>query len=273
MNKYVLGLTTLSTVMILTGCGVNTKTPEDTYKSAMNEKATYDAEGYTKLISQESLHKQNLDEKSVEESIQKNINDLKASKFSIDNINITKNEKIDDKTVIVHADVRYKTSDKSEVQILHDNMVVLKKEGDGWKISYGNFIASYNTNNSCSNDKQPIEICINKILYYLNEIDLYGSVNNKTNNTYAFGFASQSTVSLKMTDKGGITGSYGEMGNRINSGKTALEVPITEIGTYYMLHGLPSQVTINNIIKMNGSLPAGFDNGDTVQVNIKKEVK
>lgn len=260
--------------LVFVGCGVNNKTPEDTYKNLLENKENGNVDNIMKLISDKSVKAQKIDIAKLRDDIGANINNLKAMDFKIVNINITKIEMLDTETAIVIADIRYKTNDKQEVQVTTGDIAVFVKDADGWKMSPNAYVKTFEIGHKCNNSSK-IEICIDRIRYYADEIDIDGAIENKNINDYSFGFASQSPVQLKLESGDFMKGLYPYLGldvsPRIHKGKRNITFPIRENGRYYTIKSNPVGFQIAGILSMNGQLPAGFGDGLTVAIDFNRD--
>jgi hypothetical protein len=260
-------------MIVLSGCGVNSSTPEEAYKSCIESKADNKIDNVIELISSKSYTEQGIDIGNLKNELQKNLNDLKAANYKLENINITSTEKLDENTAIVIADIRYRTSDKQEVQVSKGDMAVFLKEKDGWRLSPNNYVKTINIGHKCG-ASNGVEICLDKMLYYADEVYLQGSVENKTDRNFSFGFSSLSPMELKFSDGYVLRGNYPRLGAsmdaNIGTGKRNVNFAFGEAGKYYLLKSEPVSFSIGQIIPMNGSLPSNFGNDSfAVGVSIK----
>jgi len=146
------------------------------------------------------------------------------------------------------------------------------KEKDGWRLSPNEYVKTIDLGHKCGANGG-VEICLDKMYYYASEVYLSGSVENKTDGEFSFGFASLSPMELKLSDGAVLKGSHPVLGDnvspRIKKGKQPIGFSFREMGKYYVLKGAPSAFAVGGILPMNGSLPKGFGGGFGVVVNIQ----
>jgi len=69
----------LGLMLVLGGCGVNSDTPEEAYKSCLESKANNKIDSFMELISSKSCTEQGLDASKLKDGVQKNLSNLKAA--------------------------------------------------------------------------------------------------------------------------------------------------------------------------------------------------
>ena len=265
MNKKFKLATAVTLITLgLSGCGgVNDKTPEAAYQSLQNAEAEHNVDTVMGMISSDYAKKMGISDMNlVKEEFSKKLNDLKASEYKLVNVNVTGVDKISDTVSVVHADTRFKTNASQDVKTTSDDTAVFVNEDGHWKYSLLNYIDTFQYQNKCGTNG-PIEICVNKINYFSNQLAVDVSITNKSNDQYKLGFASESGLALHTTSGQTFQGTTsGEINPGKQTGKLILSSGIIGKNDF-------DAFQIDSIIKMSGGLPSGFDSGLTVQVKLK----
>lgn len=271
LKKSVL-LSMAAFMVIGCGTGVDNKTPEKAYESFIHLQAEGEIDKEISMVSKQSLKEQGIDVTTLQKSYEEIYKNLKFNDYKVIGINIVKTISIDEANVILEAQVKYTTNEKSEAQTMHE-IVALKLEEGVWNISPNGYIKTYPLGNKCGKNGG-IQICLSTIRYYADEIDVEASIKNSNSNDYAFGFAQPSGMALLFGDKEGVEGTH----PRLQDMRKSNGIPVGKSNTVFIFGNgsqiftpkeKPTVFGIDKIISMNGALPASFDEGLTIKVHLQ----
>lgn len=258
---------------IIIGCGtsLHNKTPEEAYESFIHLQAEGEIGKEISMVSKQSLKQQGIDEIALKKNYEEIYKNLKFNNYKVIGVNIVKTIPIDDTNVIVEAQVKYTTNEKTEAQTMHE-IVEFKLEDGVWNISPNGYIKSYALGNKCG-ENAGIQICISTVRQYADEIDVEANIENKNGNNYAFGFAQPSGIGMLFGEKEVVEGTHPRLqemraGNNIPVGKSKTVFIFGDGTQIFTPKGTPSRFVVNAIIPMNGSLPSGFGEGLAVKVDM-----
>lgn len=284
MKKTILSTIIVSTFLssiFLTSCSkqIEDKDPSVFYANYMKYRFDITPEEQAKFIYPPSLVDSNVSIEDVIASLKKTAEDLKFSGFKLDDVKVDKVIKYDEQTVILATTFKFKTSDKAEEQFSND-VVVLTKDGDGWKINFDNLIKHYRYADSCGSTGK-ISLCITDSYIYPIKTVLIGQVNNPTNDTYMFGFASPASTLIVLDDKSKINSNFPSVNSGQSHSDSNIEPGKSDIKFYFgtvmdpvLVKNKPVYFAINQLKKTAwGGMPSLRDKGQQIDVSLKESTK
>jgi len=256
--------------MIL-GCDAKTKpaTPENGVQEFFKTFASLDPNKHIENFAQKSLIDQNISKEEILKAMTESFNEYKFKKFTLLDHQIISVQNITPDTAFVEANVKYKIGDGKEE--IEKNSYIFINENGSWKYSIQNYIKKESLAKKCGESKK-INICINEILYYSNQIYLQGTIENNSNQVHRFGFGSSSVA--KLNDSKGViaSSSYPKLGSNISpdisKGKSNIGFSVDVDSSIMVKNFQPVNFSVDNIIPMNGELPSGFDNEFAINVQL-----
>lgn len=265
-------LSVITFITIGCGAGVDNKTPEKAYESFIHLQAEGQIEKEISMISKQSIKEQGINATTLQKRYEEIYKNMKFNDYKVIGINIIKTIPFDDANVIVEAQVKYTTNEKSEAQTIHE-VVSFKLEDGVWNISPNGYIRSFTLDNKCG-ESDGIQICPSSVRQYADEIDVEANIINKNNNNYTFGFAQPSEIAILFGKDEVVVGTHPRLqdmgaGNNIPSGKSKTVFVFGDGARIFTPKSVPTTFAVNKIISMNGALPSGFGEGLTIKLPLK----
>lgn len=262
------------TIFAVSACtkDLNSKDPATFYTNMVKNKLNLTPEEYLNYFSMQSLKDGNLSESAFIGNVKKTLDDLKFAGYKLEDVKINSVDKYDNDTVIIRSSLKYKTSDKSEDQFT-DDLVVLLLENGTWKISLSNLIKHYHYTNSCG-AAGSISLCIADSYIYPDKTMFSGKLNNATNDTYTFGFASPASILTVLADNSKVYGDYPSTHN--GQTPTTIQPGNNNITFYFgtaldpqLIKSPPVYFAINQLKKVKwGGMPALGDKGQQIDIDL-----
>lgn len=277
INKFIFTLISTTTVaIIITGCGdkIEDKDPAVFYKNYMNKRFEISPDKVVGYFSAQSLKDNDTSADELITQFKKTAEDLRFSGFKLEDIKVDKVIKYDDNTSIIVSTFKYKTSDKAEEQFSNDVAVVSQENGQ-WKINYGSLIKHYQYKDSCGNAGK-ITLCINDSYIYPTKTLFSGEINNQTNDTYMFGFASPVSTLTVLANKAEVRGNFPSVHNdqsnsKVGPGKRDIFFYFGNELDPILVESKPVYFAINQLKKSAwGGMPELSDKGQQINVYLKE---
>lgn len=254
--KKLLFLILLSPLLFVTGCGksVNDQgSPEEFIVSYLKNLDSQSPEKLAKLFAKKSLVYENYSEEEAINVSKKLLDDMRFSGSEIEDVKIDDIYNYDKDTVIAYVTYKLKFSPRKSPEVVSD-VFVLSKEKNKWRINIRNVIAEYEYDN-CS-EQAPIKLCISKAIIYPENTIIVGNIENSSQDTYIFGFASPARTIIKILDKTIVDGEYpsihnGQSQNSIPTGKQDVEFFFGSDLNPLLVKSKPISISINDLQKIS----------------------
>lgn len=278
MNKKLLNISLLlSSSLILASCSqkIDSSDPATFYTNIVKNKLNIKPEDFPQYYSEQSFKDEKVSKEEFVADVKKTIDDLKFKGFSIEDIKVNDITKYDESTVILHAELKFKTSDKAENQFTSDT-VVLIKENNTWKISFDNLIKHYSYTDSCGTSGS-IKLCIHDVYIFPDKAMFVGNANNSSNAKYTFGFAAPVSILTVLDNNSEVRGQFPSVHNGQSHSSATLLPSDNKIVFYFgtpmdpqLVKGKPTYFAINQLKKLGwGDMPSLSDKGKQIDINLK----
>lgn len=264
--------------LLLSGCSqeIDSPDPATFYTNIVKNRLKIKPEDLVKYYSTQSLQDEDVSPDKFASNLQKDIDDLKFKGFTIEDVKVNDVNKYNESTVILHATIKFKTSDKVEDQFANDT-VVLIKETNTWRMSFDNLIKRYRYADSCGVSGS-IKLCISDAYIFPDKTMFIANVNNSSNVKYTFGFASPASTLIVLEDKSEVYGNFPSVHSGQSHSSATVLSGDNQIIFYFgtamdpeLVKAKPIYFAVNQLKKLGwGDMPSLSDKGKQIDINLNE---